>query len=73
MTSFRGRGFVAHSTKKQWTRPELRQFDTAEEMLAFYRPRASSAELEKLEKLADKMRNSREQKSPRMQRRSGKR
>jgi hypothetical protein len=64
---------VAQSTKKQWTRPELRQFDTAEEMLAVNGPKASAAELEKLEKLADRMRNSREQELPRMQRRSGRR
>ena len=64
---------MAHSIKKQWIRPELRQLDTAEEMLAFNGPKASAAELEKLEKLADRMRSSREQESQRMQRRSGRR
>ena len=73
MTPVSRERICGHPTKKQWTKPVLRQFDSAEEMLAFYRPKASSAELEKLEKLADKMRSSQEQASPRTQRRSARR
>jgi hypothetical protein len=68
-----GGGFVAHPTKKIWTKPELRHFDTYQELVAFYGPRGFNAELEKLEKLAEQMQNAREQASPALQRRSASR
>jgi hypothetical protein len=45
-----GRRFVAQSTKKQWTTPRIRQFETAEKPWTFYDHKVSGVERENLKK-----------------------
>lgn len=74
MTPLRGRGFVAHSTKKTWIKPEIRQFETPEEILEYYRKDdLPQADLEKLVKLAEQLQQSARRSAERSQpRRSSK-
>ena len=48
---------MAHLTKKLWTTPKVRHFETPEEIWAFYES-IGSGEREKLEELLDQMRES---------------
>ena len=41
---------MAHPTKKPWIKPELKRFESSEELLAFYRSR-SAEERQKLDEL----------------------
>ena len=41
---------MAHPTKKPWIKPEVRRFESSEELLAFYRSK-SAAERQKLDEL----------------------
>ena len=50
---------MAHPTDKQWKPPKVRSFDTPEEMLAHYEPKATPAEREKIHKLFEQMRDAR--------------
>ena len=50
---------MAHPTSKQWKPPKVRSFDTPEEMLAHYEPKATPAEREKIHKLFEQMRDAR--------------
>ena len=59
MTPLRGRGLVAHSTKKPWTKPALWTFENPEEAVAYYQGKATGAEKDKVEKLLECMRGSR--------------
>ena len=58
MTPFRGRGFVVQSTKKLWTKPEIRQFDAPEQLLASYRKDLPEADFQKLVTLAEQLQRS---------------
>lgn len=58
MTPLRGRGFVVHSKKLPWTKPEIRQFETPESLLEHYRKELSEADLQKLIKLAEQLQRS---------------
>lgn len=46
---------MAHLKKKQWKTPELRRFETPEEVLEYYGPKASPAERGKLDELLRRM------------------
>ena len=41
---------MAHPTKKPWIKPELKRFDSSEELLAFYHSK-SAEERQKLDEL----------------------
>ena len=56
---------MARPTKKSWTKPEVKRFDTPEELLAHYRGRGSAAEREKLDELLDEARTKASQERPR--------
>jgi hypothetical protein len=58
MTPLCGRGFLVNSTKKPWTKPEVRQFETPEQLLAFYRQELSDEDLQRLIKLAEQLQRS---------------
>ena len=47
---------MAHPTKKPWIKPEVKRFESLEELSKFYRSKASAAELDKLEELVDQAR-----------------
>lgn len=49
---------MAHSTKKTWTKPAIRQFETPEEILEHYREHLPHAELEALVKRAQQLQQS---------------
>ena len=49
---------MALSTKKTWTKPEISQFETPEEILEYYRKDLPQADLEKLVKLAEQLQRS---------------
>ena len=55
MTPLRGRGFLVHSKKKPWTKPEIRQFETPEQLLTFYREGLPEADLQRLVRLAEQL------------------
>lgn len=42
------------SAKKKWVRPEIRQFETPEELLAFYRKELPDEDFQTLVKLAER-------------------
>lgn len=44
-----------HSEKNKWKTPDLSSFETPEEVLAYYGPKATAAELEKLKELLEQM------------------
>ena len=47
---------MAHPTKKPWIKPEVKRFESLEELSKFYRSKASAADLDKLEELVDQAR-----------------
>ena len=47
---------MAHPKKKPWIKPEVKHFESLEELSNFYRSKASLAELQKLEELLDQAR-----------------
>lgn len=49
---------MAYSTKKPWIKPEIRQYETPEEILAHYREGLSDADLQTLVELAEQMQRS---------------
>lgn len=57
---------MVHSKKKPWTKPEIRQFETPEELLASYREELSEADLQKLIKLAEQLQRSARQSTGRI-------
>lgn len=73
MTPFCGRGFVVHSTKKPWTKPEIRVFENPEEAAAYSRYKATGAEKEIVEELLERFRGSREKSQPPTLRKSARR
>ena len=47
-----------HSTKKPWTKPEVRRFETPEQLLASYRKELPEADFQKLVRLAEQLQRS---------------
>jgi hypothetical protein len=47
-----------HPTKKPWAKPEIRQLNTPEELLAFYHEGLSEADYQKLVSLAEQLERS---------------
>jgi hypothetical protein len=50
---------VAHSAKKPWTKPEVTQFETLEELLDRYSKEMPHAEFDELVKRAEQLQRSR--------------
>lgn len=48
---------MTHPTKKPWIKPEVKRFQSPEELLAIYRSKGSVAERQKLEELVDQARD----------------
>ena len=55
MTPLRGRGFGMQSTKKSWTKPEVRQFETLEQLLETYGKELPDADFRKLAELVEQL------------------
>lgn len=55
MTPLRRRGFALHSTKTPWTKPEVRRFETPEQLLASYCKQLPQVEFQKLIRVAEQL------------------
>jgi hypothetical protein len=73
MTPFRGRGFLAHLTKKSWIKPEVTRFETLEELLDHYRKDMTHSEFDELVKHAERLQRSGRGADPSQHRKSSKR
>lgn len=55
---FAGRWFMLRAIRKPWIKPEVRRFETAEELLASYKEGMPNAEFQKLARLAEQLQRS---------------
>jgi hypothetical protein len=55
-TTLSSGGFVRHSEKTPWTKPELRRFDTADELAEHYNSRGTPEQRARLKILLELMR-----------------